>query len=503
MKIISAIQTQALDKYTITHEPISSINLMERASKRFAIWLIKRFDLRNKPNKKIFIFAGVGNNGGDGLAVARILQTQGITVMVYSVRFSPKVSEDFKINEDKLLENGTINKIHNKIDIPNIPDNSLVIDAIFGSGLSRPLKGIAAAVVEKINSSKTYVVSIDIPSGLYCDALNEDIVKIKADEVLSFQLPKLAFLMPEHEDYIGNWEIVDIGLHPEGIASTKTNYFYLNKSEIKKMVKPRKRFSHKGTYGHTLVIAGSKGKIGAAQLTLKGVLKSGAGLLTAFVPKCAYQIIQIAVPEAMCLTDKAEEILSEFPNTASYKTVAVGPGIGMEELTQAMLPQLLSNFDKPMVLDADALNILATNPELLKKIPAKSILTPHPKEFERFVGSSKNSIERWEKLQAFCKKWNVITLLKGAYTAICNENGVIYFNSTGNPGMATGGSGDVLTGVIAGLLSSGYSSFDAARLGVYLHGLAGDKAAEVTGETALSAGDIAAYLGKAFKEFEE
>ena len=502
MKILSAEQTRFLDNYTIKHEPILSIDLMERASERFTNWLISKYKLSEKSERKILIFAGIGNNGGDGLAVARMLLQWSIPVDTFIVRFSPNSSDDFKTNEERLKKLKEPINIYQNVDIPDFEENTIIIDAIFGSGLSRPIKGIAAAVVEKINSSTATVVSIDIPSGLYCDSINEELIKIKASEVLSFQLPKLAFLLSENEEYIGNWEITDIGLLPEAINQTQTNYFLLGKVEIAKMIKPRKRFSHKGTFGHLLVLAGSKGKIGAAQLTIKAALKSGTGLLTALVPGCAYEIIQIAIPEAMCLTDIHEEVLTEVPDLLNYRSLAIGPGIGTSMQTKKMLKSLLTKLKQPSVFDADALNILAQESDLLNKLPANSILTPHPKEFERLAGKSENSLTQLEKLRKFCADYHVITVLKGAYTAICNPEGEVYFNNTGNPGMATGGSGDVLTGVIAGFLSSGYSPFEAAKLGVYFHGLAGDKAALELGMIALSAGDIIAYLGKAYLEFE-
>jgi NAD(P)H-hydrate epimerase len=339
---------------------------------------------------------------------------------------------------------------------------------------------------------------VDIPSGVYCDGINTDDTKVHADHVLSFQFPKAAFLMRENADFIKSWTAKDIGLHQQGIEKTQADKYLTEEAEIKSWIAPRGRFSHKGTYGHLLVMAGSKGKVGAAQLTLKAALKSGAGLLTAYVPTCAYEIIQLAVPEAMCLTDRHNEVLTDFPDFTAYKTIAIGPGIGTGAQTSKMLELLLNQLNSPTVFDADALNILSKNKGLLKAIPANSILTPHPKEFERLAGKSDNTPDQWEKLKAFSIKYQVITVLKGAYTAVADSAGNIYFNNTGNPGMATGGSGDVLTGVVAGLLVSGYAPIQAARMGVYIHGLAGDLAAAEIGTMSLSASDIVNYLGKAF-----
>ena len=412
MKILSAKQTRFLDNYTIEHEPILSIDLMERASERFTNWLIKKYNLTEKSKRKIKIFTGVGNNGGDGLAVARMLLQWSIKAETYIVRFSENASDDFKTNEARLSKIIEPINIYGAQDIPDLTEDDLIIDAIFGSGLSRPLKGIAADVVSKINASEATIISIDIPSGLYCDAINEDEIKVKADEVLSFQLPKLAFLLAENEAYIKNWEIADIGLLAEGIEKAETNFHFLNKEFIASKIKPRGRFSHKGTYGHLLIMAGSKGKFGAAQLAIKAALKSGAGLLTSFVPACAFEIIQIAIPEAMCLTDIHQEVLTEVPDLETYKSLAIGPGIGTGMQTRKMMKTLLEKLEKPSVFDADALNILAKDPDLLKKLPENSILTPHPKEFDRLAGKSKNSLEQLEKLQQFCKENKVVTVLK-------------------------------------------------------------------------------------------
>jgi len=503
MKIPSAIQVQTLDQYTIKNEPIASIDLMERASERFTHWLLKKVLRAQDSFSSIIIFVGLGNNGGDGLAIARLLKKQGFNPHTFVVKFSSKSSEDFAINLNRLKEVGKVSEIHAKKDLPNIPDNSLIIDAIFGSGLSRKITGIAAETIKHIQKSNSTVVAVDIPSGIYCDAINTDKIKVIADEVLSFQFPKAAFLMKENESYIKSWDIAGIGLHQKGVEEIKVNKYFTDISEVKSWLRPRSKFSHKGTYGYLLVMAGSKGKIGAAQLTLKAALKSGTGLLTAYVPSCGYEIVQLAVPEAMCLTDPNEEMLSKVPDISNYKAIAIGPGIGTNELTTHMLNSLLNQLNNPAVFDADAINIMARNPRLLKAIPKESIFTPHPKEFERLVGKCEDTPQQWEKLTAFAKENSIVTILKGAYTAVADTAGNIYFNSTGNSGMATGGSGDVLTGIIAGLLVTGYSPLQAARMGVFIHGLAGDLAAKTIGQVSLSAGDIVNYLGQAFLTLEE
>ena len=498
MKIFNAKQIRELDQVTIKNEPIASIDLMERASERFTNWLLKAVLEKNKQLSEIFIFAGMGNNGGDGLAIARMLQKKGYAPRVFVVKFTQKGSPDFEVNLKRLTRTVEVPFIENEAQIPKITEGALVIDAIFGSGLSRAIEGIAANVVERINQGNYIVAAVDIPSGIYSDEINADDKKIKADFVLSFQFPKAAFLMRENEAYVKSWEITSIDLHPEAIKNTQTDQFLVEEEEIKSWLKPRQKFSHKGTYGHLLLMAGSKGKMGAAQLSLRAALKSGVGLLTAYVPSCGYEIIQTSVPEAMCLTDEHQEVLSSFPELDMFKTIAIGPGIGTGQQTSKMLAKLLAELKTPAVLDADALNILSKNPTLLKALPEYSILTPHPKEFERLAGASENTPEQWKRLRAFSQEHKVVTVLKGAYTAIADSNGLLYFNNTGNPGMATGGTGDVLTGIIAGLLTAGYTSLQAAKMGVYLHGLAGDLAAKDLGQEALSAGDLVQYLGKAF-----
>ena len=498
MKIFSATQIRALDQTTIKNEPIASIDLMERASERFTNWVLKNILEKNRHISEIYVFAGMGNNGGDGLAVARMLQKKGYTIRVFVVRFTKQGSPDFEINLKRLSRIVEVDTIEEIEDIPSISKNALVIDAIFGSGLSREIKGIAGNVIQSINQSNCTVASIDIPSGIYSDDLNVDSNKVVADYVLSFQFPKAAFFMKENEAYIKSWSTEPIGLLPKAIEETQTDKFLIESQVLKGLLKHRGKFSHKGTYGHLLLMAGSKGKMGAAQLTAKAALKAGVGLLTTHVPNCGYDIMQLAVPEAMSLTDTHQEVLTTFPDLDFFKSVAIGPGIGTGPQTSKMLASLLPKLKSATVFDADALNILSQNPSLLNQLPENSILTPHPKEFERLVGKTDSTPQQWEKLIGFSKQYKVITILKGAYTAFSDSEGNIYFNNTGNPGMATGGSGDVLTGIIAGLLTSGYAPLQAAKLGVHLHGLAGDLAAKEMGQEALTASDLIQYLGKAF-----
>jgi NAD(P)H-hydrate epimerase len=497
MKILSAAQTRALDIYTMAHEPVSSIDLMERASASFADWFMANLNT----GRPIQIFCGTGNNGGDGLAIARMLHEKKYNVDVFVVYYSTHTSVDFTINYDRLQLLMPIRSIRNSADIPEISSENIIIDALFGSGLNRPAEGIAAEVIVAINTSKAIIVAVDIPSGLYVDSYNSSPHIIEADHTVSFQLPKLSFLLPQNFKYVGDWHLTDIGLHPEGIEAACTSYFYIDDLLIKSMIRKRSKFGHKGSFGHALVIAGSYGKMGAAQLAVKACLKTGVGLLTAYVPGCGYQIMQLAVPEAMTLTDPDDRVISAIAETEKFNTIGIGPGLGTDKATIAALTDLLQKYTQPLVIDADALNILAGKQELLKLLPHSSILTPHPKEFERLAGTTANEYTRLEVLQKFAQQHKVVVVLKGAHSAIATPNGEVFFNSTGNPGMATGGTGDVLTGIITSLLAQKYAPEEAAILGVFFHGLAGDYAAKAQGYNALSATDVISHLSQAFMQY--
>ncbi len=487
MKILSAQQIREADHYAILNTPISSIELMENAANAFVNWFCNQYD----HSVSVVILAGQGNNGGDGLAIARILSQKSFNVIVFIVTHTAKPSTDFKVNCERLANHLQLQTINTDQQIPDFSSENIYIDALLGSGLSRPATGILASIIQKLNSSAVPIVSVDIASGLYVDKLNEpeDSI-IKPLFTISFQLPKLAFLFPQNDQFVGNWQLVDIGLSQKFIEQTNTPYYYSNSKTIKELVTPRSKYAHKGTFGHALMIAGSYGKMGAAVLAGKACLRSGAGLLTMHIPECGYEIVQISLPEAMVSVDQEREFCSQLPYLASYTTIGIGPGIDKKPATQVLLQQLLSQYAKPMVIDADALNILSENQDWLSQIPKNSILTPHPKEFERLVGKSKNEMVRLQKAIEFCQKYETIICLKGAHTAVILPNGKVHFNATGNPGMSTGGTGDALTGIITGLLAQGYTPENAAIIGVYEHGLAGDKAAKIKGERALLASDL-------------
>ncbi len=500
MKILPVEKIREADAYTIAHEPIADIDLMERAAGKLFRWITKRVDASHR----FYVFAGLGNNGGDGLALSRKLTEAGYEVDVFVVRYSDKNSESFGINYDRFKALGLKNLYDLKtVDaFPEVEEDAVVVDALFGSGLTRPVKGFPGEVIGKINNTPAVKIAIDVPSGLFVDVTSKtsDGAIVRADYTLTFQFPKLAFLLPENDIYAGRWHVLDIGLHREYIEKVSVNNFYVLKRDAALIWKPRKKFSHKGSFGHALLIAGSYGKMGAAVLSARAALRSGVGLLHVHVPQAGYVIMQTALPEAMLSIDRYENYFSDIPELAMFNAVGIGPGLGTRHQSQMALKLLLQQFKLPMVFDADALNILSENKTWLAFLPHYSILTPHPKEFERLAGKWDNDFERLEKQREFAKKNQVVVVLKGAHTSICTPRGDCYFNSTGNPGMATAGSGDVLTGILTALLAQGYASVEAAVLGVYLHGLAGDLAAKKQGQEAVIAGDIIKNIGKAFQK---
>ena len=493
MKILNVDQIRALDQSTIQHEPIAPINLMERAAMAFVDWFVDRFPATS-PTK---IFCGLGNNGGDGLCIARLLLEREYPIEVYVVRYAPRESDDFMHNHRRLkLVMDNVHYIELSHDIPGLRHNEVVIDAILGTGLSRPGDDIVKATIEAINRAPATVVSVDIASGLFTDQPNSptDVI-IEPDYTVTFQLPKLAFVLPQNGRYVGDWHLLDIRLHKRYIDLAPTPYYFTQPAEARLLLRKRDRYSNKGSFGHALLLAGSYGKIGAAVLSARACLRAGVGLLTVQVPQCGYTVLQTAVPEAMCLPDTHPNVLSgssmvEGMEPAAYSAVGIGPGIGKAPETLAMLKALLPTIKKPMVVDADALNLLAENRELLALLPPNSILTPHPKEFERLTKKWTNDYEKLDMLREFTKKYGVVVVLKGAFSAIATPDGDIHFNSTGNPGLSTGGTGDVLTGVLTALLAQGYDPIEAAVLGVFAHGLAGDRVAEQRGPVGMTASDV-------------
>ncbi len=486
MKILSAAQIRELDAYTILNEPVSSVDLMERAAKAFVQWLLCKFDEEHEYT----IFCGKGNNGGDGLAIARMLIGRGNSVKVFIAEHRESGTPDFEINLQRLEGLTEPVSVRSPGGFPS-PAAGIIIDALLGTGLNSPARGLLADAVLAINGSGLTVISVDIASGLFTDKANadEDLI-VKADYTVSFQVPKLSFFIPGCYPHVGEWNVVDIGLDREFLEKQPSDYFLTTRENLPHLKKKRGKYSHKGTYGHALMIAGSYGKMGAAVLSSRACLRSGVGLLTAYIPGCGYEIMQVAVPEAMVITDPGKSFLVSKPESLGYSAVGVGPGIGTDPGTLEAFKALLKSFSGPMVLDADALNLLALHPELLELLPENTILTPHPKEFQRLAGASGDGFGAISRAREFARKHRVIICLKGAHTAVLLPDGKVYFNSTGNPGMATGGSGDVLTGIILALLAQGYAPDIAARLAVYRHGEAGDRQAARRTEEALIASDL-------------
>lgn len=497
MKIPAIHQIREADAYTIKHEPIASIDLMERASKTLCLKICEMFNVNNS----IAIVCGMGNNGGDGLALTRMLIERNYKCDVYIVKHASVYSDDCQINLYRLqcVHPECIHEIEKKDDIP-VFHQDVIVDSILGSGLNKIVTdNILCALFKQINQSKLYVFSVDIPSGLFADQpMSEDACVVKADFVLTFQFPKLAYLFSESYEYVGEWEVANIDLHPDFIQKMETPYYYIEEKDIQSICKSRGKFSHKGIYGHALIISGSKGMIGAAVLATKACLRGGVGIVEVHVPECGYTILQTAVPEALCLCDVHNEHFTNisFDKLTKVNAIAIGPGIGTHSDTQNGLKNLIYNAKQPIVFDADAINIIAENKTWLEYLPENCIFTPHPKEFQRLVGASKNSFERLKKQQDFSIKYHCIIVLKGAHSSISLPDGNVFFNSTGNPGMATGGSGDVLTGIITGLLAQAYSPSEAAVMGVYLHGKAGDFALQNQSYQSLIASDIIEALGK-------
>jgi hydroxyethylthiazole kinase-like uncharacterized protein yjeF len=497
-KILNTAQIRNTDAYTIQHEPIPSIELMERASIAFVRQLEQDFPDKHLPKH---IICGNGNNGGDGLAIARLLLQQLHPVTVYI--FDSKNPSADNLTNLKRLQKKYRHCIHYIKDCDftdTLQQDAILVDAIFGSGLNKPIQhgSLYFDVIQKLNEKKfREVVSVDIPSGLFADQHTEGIA-VQSGKCYTFQLPKLAFLLPENGKYVPDFTILDIGLHTDFIKKEQSFFFYLEQEDMEPILPARTKFSHKGIYGHALLVAGSHGKMGAAVLAAKACLRSGAGLITAHIPKCGYAIFQSAFPEAMCATDKNSTCISSIPDSKKYDAVAIGPGLGDHPLTQKAFAAFLKKNKAPLIIDADGLNRLSKTKTLLKSLPENTLLTPHPKEFERLAGRWKNDFERLQLQQDFSRKHKVIVVLKGAHTSISDTNGHVYFNSTGNPGMATGGSGDVLTGIIAGLSAQRCPPLHSALLGVYLHGLAGDCALQTQSMESLMASDIIEHLGNAF-----
>jgi len=502
MKLFTSEQVREIDKYTIGNEPIASVDLMERAAQQITIWLTEQFG----HEYPFTVFTGPGNNGGDGLVVARLLSGMNYRVKVCMVKISDKLSPDAQINLDRLkvLSQVQILDINHEKDLPDLHQNEIILDAIFGSGLTRPAKGLAAKTIQWINEQPNQKIAIDIPSGLYGEGNQNapDNQIVRANQTVALQFPSLAFLFAENEQFTGQWSVIPIGLHPEVIENSETPFQLVESSQVQDILRSRSHFAHKGSFGNALLISGCYGMMGAAVLAGKAALRTGSGLVTVHVPRFGYQIVQTSLPEALISIDESDIIFSGINDLSPYQAIGIGPGLGCKSNTRLALYELIKSSRVPMIVDADGLNILSANKEWLNTLSENTILTPHPKEFDRLAGDSASGYERNQKQIQMARKYKLIIVLKGAFTSIALPDGTCYFNPTGNPGMATAGSGDVLTGIVLSLLGQNYPPVHAAILGVYLHGLAGDLAAGKMSEEAVIAGDIIENIGSAYHHLQ-
>lgn len=498
MKLLSAIQIRQWDEFTIKNEPIVSLELMERAANASTRWL-----LQHTLTGTYYIFCGKGNNGGDGLAVARLLYNAGKAVKVFILESDAKGSDDY-ISNFRILHHLSaipIYQIRSDKDLPVIPEESILIDALFGTGLNRGLTGLAAQLIDHLNNAGAPVISIDIPSGLFCDQSSAGHPIIRARHTLTFQVLKMAFLMTENAPFFGQVHLIDINLHPAYPDLIDTRFYMINKAMVRRIYRPRTAFAHKGNFGHALIIAGSYGKTGAAILSTRACLRTGAGLVSAHVPERSVSLLQTTAPEAMVYPDPEADVITQTGYVPDrFSAIGIGPGMGTAIKTKCFLKELLGHRLQNLVLDADALNILAESPELLTLLPPDCILTPHPKEFARLFGAQENDFKKMEVAISKSMELNVVIILKGHHSLVALPDGTGFFNISGNAGMAKGGSGDVLTGILTGLLAQGYTPKDAAIMGVFMHGLSGDLAASSRGMDAMLATDLIENIGNAFQQ---
>lgn len=504
MKIFSSSQIKACDKFTIENEPVTSIDLMERAAMACIKHIVKKFSA----DDEFIVFCGKGNNGGDGLAIARHLIVRGYLTKVYIINHTADYSEDCLINLNRLneIKPDAVTVIENESQLNAIEFNSstVIIDALFGTGLNKTISGICETVVVFMNTVPSKVISIDVPSGLFADKSNteEDCI-VRSSLVLTFQFPKLSFLMAQNKAYVPEFEILDINLSKIFISNEPATYYFITKSDLKPLLKFRNKFSHKGSFGHALLICGTYGKMGAAVIAAKACLRSGAGLLTVHVPEKGVDVMQSSIPEAMVSADINTNVISELPILDKISAIGIGPGIGTTNETEAVLKKLLNYSSAPIVFDADAINILSNNKTWLSFLPAGSVLTPHVKEFDRLTEVHYNDFDRVNTAKHFAMKQNCILILKGTFTLIAMPDGHCFFNSTGNAGLAKGGSGDTLTGIITGLIARGYTPPQAALIGVFIHGLAADLCLKKINSESLLATDVINKLPKAFEKLYE
>ncbi|MDD2961076.1 MAG: NAD(P)H-hydrate dehydratase [Muribaculaceae bacterium] len=501
MKIFSTSDIKTIEKTTIEKEPITPINLMERASSAIACEIISRWLL----NKRIVVFAGPGNNGGDALAVARMLIEQGYTVEIFLFNIGGgKLSKECTQNKERLFALGEIDftEIINEFNPPYLSKDDLVIDGLFGSGLREPLKGGFTSLVRYINESGAFIISIDMPSGLFGEWNSENIRNniVNANLTLSLQFSRLSFFFAENAEFVGEWKVLDIELSQDAIKNTPSNFYLVEKSDVKKVLRKRKDFANKYDFGSLMLVAGSYGMMGAAIISARAAARSGCGIVNVHAPRCGMMPIQSSIPEAIYDADKHDIIVTDIDLKHNYSAIAIGPGLGTNPYTVAALEKFLTSSQSPCILDADALNCIAQKPALLNNLPIMSIITPHAKEFDRLFGDFYTDEMRVKKALEVSRYYNIIIVLKGHHTMTIRPDGKIYINNSGNSGMATAGSGDALTGIIGSLVAQGYKPEVSAVVGAYIHGYAGDMAQRKNGNFGMIASDIVDNIGLAIKE---
>jgi ADP-dependent NAD(P)H-hydrate dehydratase / NAD(P)H-hydrate epimerase len=497
MKILNAAQIRAADQYTCRTEPISSVDLMERAASACA----RRITGLARPGQMFHVYCGMGNNGGDGLAIARMLLANNFHCQVFVVRFKEEFSNDAQLNFERLgkTKGALVTEIKTEKDLAGGETRDIVaIDALLGTGVSSQAKGLIASAIFFINKNYRQIISIDIPSGLLPDGPQQGDAVVRSSLTLTFHCPKLTFLLPENAPYVPAFEVLDIGLK-EDPDMGGGNYHYVTGPDIRTLMRPRNKFSHKGTYGHALLLAGSQGKSGAALIAAEACLRAGAGLLTVHSTEETLRALAVRLPEAMSSEDEHSEMITGIDKPENYSAVGFGPGVGQGDDTALVLKKILHHGVEKLVIDADGLNILSENKTWLEFLPPATILTPHPKEFERLAGKQDDDLDRLSALRQFSARHNCIVVLKGAHTCVAMPDGNLFFNSSGNAGLAKGGTGDALTGIILGLLASGYNAPQSALIGVYVHGLAADLVAHEAGQESILAGDVVRSLPHAFR----
>ncbi len=502
MKLFTTEEIRAIDRRTIEQEGVPSLELIERVAEGVADEISSRW----RSNKPTMVFAGPGNNGADALGAARLLFERGFRPEVFLFNIGgDKLSTDCAASRDRMLAEVPdiiFHEVKDRFSMPKITTNHLVIDGLFGSGLREELQGGFKSLVQYINDENATVVSIDLPSGMFGD-WNPQIVNrntIHATLTLAIQFPRISFFIPDNAELIGEWKIIDIGLSEKAIATSPANFCLVEQRDVHRRLRHRKEFASKADFGSGILYAGSYGMVGEALLAARGALRAGVGKLTVNSPKCGYQIMQSSVPEALFRHNRGEINIIDIHPERDFSAIAVGPGIGTNELTVKAVEDFLASINQPVILDADALNCIAIKPSILNTIPVLSILTPHAGEFDRLFGPQPSAEARLRKAIEMAKYYNILIILKGRYTAIVRPDGKVYFNSSGCPAMATAGSGDVLTGVLLSMLAQGYPAELASLIAVYVHGLAGEMAAAEQGEYGVTAGDIASYIGKAISE---